>query len=162
MGGIQADGEGTGGPKIHPAGSAPSPDKGSRSPWGASRGQQLSFPDGSAGKESVCNAEDIGDVFDPWVRKTPWRRKWQPTPLFLPKKSQWTEEPDRPYSPNRHKKLDTTEQLNIHNTGLRFHVFKPLTHIQEAQEKRRCKARPGGVNPVPSKHESVGPWGQDG
>ena len=22
--------------------------------------------------------------FDPWVRKTPWRRKWQPTPVFLP------------------------------------------------------------------------------
>ena len=21
--------------------------------------------------------------FDPWVRKIPWRRKWQPTPLFL-------------------------------------------------------------------------------
>ena len=21
---------------------------------------------------------------DPWVRKIPWRRKWQPTPLFLP------------------------------------------------------------------------------
>ena len=25
--------------------------------------------------------------FNPWVRKTPWRRKWQPTPLFLPEKS---------------------------------------------------------------------------
>ena len=22
--------------------------------------------------------------FDPWVRKIPWRRKWQPTPVFLP------------------------------------------------------------------------------
>ena len=22
--------------------------------------------------------------FDPWVEKIPWRRKWQPTPLFLP------------------------------------------------------------------------------
>ena len=22
-------------------------------------------------------------VFDPWVRKIPWRRKWQPTPVFL-------------------------------------------------------------------------------
>ena len=21
---------------------------------------------------------------DPWVRKIPWRRKWQPTPVFLP------------------------------------------------------------------------------
>ena len=22
--------------------------------------------------------------FDPWVEKIPWRRKWQPTPVFLP------------------------------------------------------------------------------
>ena len=26
--------------------------------------------------------------FDPWVEKIPWRRKWQPTPIFLPGKSQ--------------------------------------------------------------------------
>ena len=26
--------------------------------------------------------------FDPWVKKIPWRRKWQPTPVFLPGKSQ--------------------------------------------------------------------------
>ena len=25
--------------------------------------------------------------FDPWVGKIPWRRKWQPTPAFLPGKS---------------------------------------------------------------------------
>ena len=25
--------------------------------------------------------------FNPWVRKIPWRRKWQPTPVFLPRKS---------------------------------------------------------------------------
>ena len=25
--------------------------------------------------------------FNPWVRKTPWRRKWQPTPVFSPGKS---------------------------------------------------------------------------
>ena len=24
--------------------------------------------------------------FDPWVRKIPWRRKWQPTPIFMPEK----------------------------------------------------------------------------
>ena len=23
--------------------------------------------------------------FDPWVRKIPWSRKWQPTPVFLPR-----------------------------------------------------------------------------
>ena len=31
--------------------------------------------------------------FDPWVGKIPWRRAWQPTPVFLPKESPWTEEP---------------------------------------------------------------------
>ena len=24
--------------------------------------------------------------FDPWVRKTPWSKEWQPTPIFLPGK----------------------------------------------------------------------------
>ena len=24
--------------------------------------------------------------FDPWVGKIPWSRKWQPTPVFLPRK----------------------------------------------------------------------------
>jgi len=31
--------------------------------------------------------------FHPCVRKTPWRRAWQPTPVFLPGESPWTEEP---------------------------------------------------------------------
>ena len=31
--------------------------------------------------------------FDCWVGKTPWRRTWQPTPVFLPGESPWTEEP---------------------------------------------------------------------
>ena len=35
--------------------------------------------------ESACQFRTCG--FDPWVRKFPWRRKWQPTPVFLPGKS---------------------------------------------------------------------------
>ena len=34
-------------------------------------------------------------LFDPWVGKIPWRRKWQLTPVFLPGESPWTEEPGR-------------------------------------------------------------------
>ena len=33
--------------------------------------------------------------FDPWVGNIPWRRPWQPTPVFLPGESLWTEEPGR-------------------------------------------------------------------
>ena len=30
--------------------------------------------------------------FDPWVRKIPWRRAWQSTPVFLPGEFPWTKE----------------------------------------------------------------------
>ena len=38
-----------------------------------------------SGKERTCQCRRFG--FNPWVRKIPWRRKWQPTPIFLPGKS---------------------------------------------------------------------------
>ena len=39
-------------------------------------------------KNPSANAENITRCgFNPWVRKIPWRRKWQPTPVFLPGKS---------------------------------------------------------------------------
>ena len=41
-----------------------------------------------SGKESVCQCRRGKRCrFDPWVRKIPWRRKWQPTPVFLPGES---------------------------------------------------------------------------
>ena len=40
------------------------------------------------GKESTCQCRRPKRPqryeFDPWVRKSPWRRTWQPTPVFLP------------------------------------------------------------------------------
>ena len=36
-----------------------------------------------SGKEFAYNAGGTGDRFNPWVRKIPWRRAWQPTPVFL-------------------------------------------------------------------------------
>ena len=38
-----------------------------------------------SGKESACQCRR--HRFDLWVGKIPWRRKWQPTPVFLPGKS---------------------------------------------------------------------------
>ena len=37
-----------------------------------------------SGKESACQCRRI--ELNPWVRKIPWSRKWQPTPVFLPGK----------------------------------------------------------------------------
>ena len=47
----------------------------------------------SVGKESACQCRR--PRFDPWVGKIPWRKKWQATPVFLPRKIPWTEEPGR-------------------------------------------------------------------
>ena len=33
--------------------------------------------------------------FDPWVKKIPWRRTWQPTLVFFSGESPWTEKPSR-------------------------------------------------------------------
>ena len=41
------------------------------------------FPHGSDHKASACNAGDP-PRFNSWMEKTPWRRKWQPTTVFLP------------------------------------------------------------------------------
>ena len=38
-------------------------------------------------KESVCQCRrHKRNGFDPWVGKSPWSRKWQPAPVFLPEK----------------------------------------------------------------------------
>ena len=37
-------------------------------------------------KNLPANGEDRHG-FDLWVRKIPWRRAWQPTPVFLPGES---------------------------------------------------------------------------
>ena len=44
-----------------------------------------SFPGGFSSKESACKSRRCR--FDSWVGKIPWRSKWQPTPVFLPRKS---------------------------------------------------------------------------
>ena len=39
-------------------------------------------------KNPPANAGDLKRCgFNVWVGKIPWRRKWQPTPVFLPGKS---------------------------------------------------------------------------
>jgi len=52
------------------------------------------FPGSTTGKEPTCQCRRCKRFgFNPWVRKIPWSRKWQPTPVFLPGESPWIEEP---------------------------------------------------------------------
>ena len=67
------------------------------------------FPAGAHGKEPTCQVRRCKRRrFYPWVRKITWRRKWQPTPVFLPRG------PHRQrslvgYSPWGCKELDRTQ-----------------------------------------------------
>ena len=46
------------------------------------------FPDGTSSKDSARQCGNHRRYrFHPWVRKIPWRWKWQPAPVFLPGKS---------------------------------------------------------------------------
>ena len=45
---------------------------------------KLTREGGSEVKNPAVNAGDVRHGFDPWVKKIPWRRKWQPTQVFLP------------------------------------------------------------------------------
>ena len=53
--------------------------------------ESVGLPMWLSGKESACRCRRCG--FDPWVRKIPgirkipWRKKWQPTPVSLPGES---------------------------------------------------------------------------
>ena len=45
----------------------------------------MGFPNGLVGRESACSEGDPSSI--PGWEKIPWRRKWQPSPIFLPGKS---------------------------------------------------------------------------
>ena len=57
--------------------------------------------------------------FDPWVGKIPWRRAWQPTPVFLPEESH-RQRSLVGYRPQGRKELNTTEQLSTHTQKLKI------------------------------------------
>ena len=65
---------------------------------------------GSALKGSARQGRRCG--FNPWVRKIPQRRAWQPTPVFLPGGFHGQRSLVG-YSPWSHKESDTTEQLHF-------------------------------------------------
>ena len=75
------------------------------------------FPGGSDGQESACK------VKNPWVRKIPWRKKWQPTPVFLPGEFHGQRSLVC-YSPWSHKESDTTLITTV-----------TIIHMQEREAK---------------------------
>ena len=61
------------------------------------------FPGGS----DACHVGDPGSI--PGTGKIPRRREWQPTPVFLPGESPWTEEPGELVYGVAKTRMDMTE-----------------------------------------------------
>ena len=69
----------------------------------------MSFPGDTSGKEPAWKCRTHKKCwFDLWVRIIPWKRAWQPTPVFLPGESRG-QRSLAGYSPWGRKESDTTE-----------------------------------------------------
>ena len=90
----------------------------------------MGFPGSSGGKEFACNAGDL--VLIPGLGRSRWRKKWQPTPVFLPGESPWTEEPVG-YTPWGCKELDTIQNC--------FPSLFVDNKISEIKKKLHLKAK---------------------
>ena len=64
-------------------------------------------------KNPPANAGDLRHEFDPWVWRIPRRRKWQPTPVFLPGRSHG-QRSLAGYSPQGRKESDMAWRLSTH------------------------------------------------
>ena len=71
----------------------------------------MGFPAGSVGQESACNAGDQSLI--PGSGRIPKNVKWQPTAVFLPRKSHG-QRTLAGYSPWGSQESDMTQQLNHH------------------------------------------------
>ena len=72
------------------------------------------FLGGTNGKEPACQFKRCKRPrFDLWVTKIPWRREWQPTPVFLPGEFHGQRSLVG-YTPWGHKESDTTWVINTH------------------------------------------------
>ena len=95
-------------------------------------------------KNLPANAGDIKKYeFNPWVRKIPWRRKRQPTPVFLPGKYHGQRSLVG-YRPWGRKELDMTERLSVwmHNAnGLQEAPYlRPAWVSRTRQKLQSCPA----------------------
>ena len=86
------------------------------------------FPVGSDGKSICLQCRRSG--FNPWVGKIPWRRKWQPTPVFLPEKSHG-QRSLAGYSPWGLKESDMTERLHLTIYIVNLYIYESESEVAQ-------------------------------
>ena len=91
---------------------------------------------GGLGKESACQCRRHG--FDPRVRKTPWRRKWQLTPVFLPGAPHGQRSPVG-YNPWGHKSQTRLNDSTTNNKAA-ADIFEHLVNWGRAHQAKQLKS----------------------
>ena len=86
--------------------------------------KQRGFPGDSAEKECTCQFRRRG--FNPWIGKIPWRKKWQPTLVFLPGKAHGQRNLAG-YSPWGCKRVWVTKQVQTIDHKIRVQAIKVLS-----------------------------------
>ena len=82
----------------------------------------IELPKWLSGKESTCQCRRLKRCgFDPWIRKMPWSRKWQPTPVVLPGEFHG-QRGLMGYSPRGCKEYDAVEHYPTVN--IKFQIIK--------------------------------------
>ena len=82
--------------------------------------------------QMVKNLPTMQEIWiDPWIRKIPWRRGWQSTPVFLPGKF-YGQRSLMAYSQRGRKESDMTEQLTLSHfqTLTRRWSYPPLRLLE--------------------------------
>ena len=103
----------------------------------------------------------------PWVRKIPWRREWQPTPIFLPGESHG-QRSLAGYSPWGHRELDTTERLTLSlsfftlqealacpTSGSLHHlIWAYFQHLGKGRQNKQSQAKEASQAAIPAPGDS--------
>ena len=110
----------------------------------------LLLPPGQS-KEPACQLRrHKRHRFTPWVRKVPWRRAWQPTPVFLPGDSHGQRSLEG-CSPWGRRELGTMEQLSSSRTIQWPSAWRQGTLVLCVQTTQQlCTLRPPQVSASPT------------
>ena len=105
----------------------------------------IGFISGFSCKASICQSRKCKRRgSNPWVGKIPWRRKLQPTPVFLPGES-YGQRSLVGYSPRSCKDLDTAAWLSMHQTEI-WREQKKNLHLHGEKTSSSRDLRKSGKN----------------
>ena len=125
------------------------------------------LPRWHSGKESACQwRRHKRHRFNPWVRKIPWNRKWQPTPVFFPGKFH-RQRSLVSYSPWGCKESDTAEWLSmLTHTHTHTHTHQSVSQFSCSVVSNSLRplglqcARPPCPSPTPGAYSNSCPSSQ--